>query len=122
MELSTASAQNSFELAQSTAEQNRMTQKANGLKSKSVSEAKIRESAQSFEAMFLSQMLSYMMPEMDKDNPFNGGKGEEVFKSFMTNEYANLMAKTGKTGIADMVAKEMIRIQAAQNEQAQGDL
>lgn len=119
MELSTASARNRFDVAQSTAQQQGLNQAADGLRNSHMSKEKIQETAQNFEAMFLSQMLNYMMPETDTNTPFYGGKGEEVFKSFMTNEYANLMAKTGKTGIADMVAKEMIRIQAAQSDSVQ---
>ena len=119
MELSTSAAQNRLDLAQSTAKQQGLTQTANGLKNGHMSKEKIQETAQNFEAMFLSQMLTYMMPETDTNAPFYGGKGEEVFKSFMTNEYAKLMAKTGKTGIADKVADEMIRIQEAAQAAAQ---
>lgn len=107
---STTDAQAIMSMAQQTA--NKPVANASGM-----SREKIKETAQQFESMFLSQMLSYMMPKMDTDNPFNGGKGEEVFKSFMTNEYASIMAKTGKTGISQMVEREMIRMQEAAQQQ-----
>ncbi|HRQ61624.1 MAG TPA: rod-binding protein [Alphaproteobacteria bacterium] len=42
---------------------------------------------------------------------FGGGKGEEVFKSLLLQEYGKLTAKTGKIGIADAVQNELIKLQ-----------
>lgn len=77
----------------------------------------IRETAEDFEAMFLSQMLSHMYTDIDPNNPYGGGgKGEEVFRSLMVNEYGKLIVKAGGVGLADMVEKEMIHMQEmAQN-------
>lgn len=78
---------------------------------------KVRETAQQFEAMFVSQMLSHMYTDINpNNNPYGGGKGEEVFRSLMIDEYGKMISKTGRLGIADMVEKEMLRMQEmAQN-------
>ncbi|MCB1556217.1 MAG: rod-binding protein [Alphaproteobacteria bacterium] len=75
---------------------------------------KIDEAAQEFEAMFVSEMLKPMFEGvMEPDPMFGGGKGEEIFKSLMLDEYGKLIAKSGGIGIAEQVKAEMIRIQEA---------
>jgi flagellar protein FlgJ len=45
-------------------------------------------------------------------NPvFGGGKGEEVFKGFLLEEYGKSLSKAGGIGLADNVKQEMIRMQ-----------
>jgi peptidoglycan hydrolase FlgJ len=73
--------------------------------------AKVREAAQQFEASFLSQMLSHMFEGVGEDPMFGGGKGEEVFKSFLVDEYGKSVARAGGLGLADAVQKEMLRMQ-----------
>lgn len=91
------------------AAQNRKTE---NIKHVSAEKSHIRKTAEDFEAMFLSQMLSYMYTDIDPNNPMGGGgKGEEVFRSLMINEYGKLMVKAGGLGIADSVESEMIRMQ-----------
>lgn len=72
----------------------------------------IEESAQEFEAMFLSEMLKPMFEGvMEPDSVFGGGKGEEVFSGMMLQEYGKLIAQRGGVGLADQVKAEMIRLQ-----------
>lgn len=80
---------------------------ANG---KSQSE-KIAEAAQEFEAVFLSEMMKPMFEGIETAAPFGGGKGEEIFQSFLVQEYGKIMAQTGKIGIADHVQQELINLQ-----------
>lgn len=65
-------------------------------------EAASRKAAESFEAAFLAEMLRYTgvnaMP-----SGFGGGAGEEAFSSFLTNEYARLLAERGGIGISEQV-------------------
>ena len=73
--------------------------------------SQIDKAAEEFEAVFLSQMLSHMFEGVRADGPFGGGKAEEMFRSFMLQEYGKVMAATGGVGLADMVKREMIRAQ-----------
>ncbi|MCB9988732.1 MAG: rod-binding protein [Rhodospirillales bacterium] len=73
---------------------------------------KIEEAAQEFEAVFLSEMLKPMFEgTMEPDPMFGGGKGEEIFKGMMLQEYGKMLADKGGVGIAEHVKAELIRIQ-----------
>ena len=72
---------------------------------------KAREAAQDFEAFFLSQMLQPMFAGISTDGPANGGEAEEMWRSFQVDEYGKAFARAGGIGIADMVFREMIRMQ-----------
>lgn len=70
-----------------------------------------REAAESFEAFFISQMLSNMFAGVETDPLFGGGQGETVFRSLMIDEYGKSVASAGGMGIADSVMQEIIRLQ-----------
>ena len=70
-----------------------------------------REAAESFEAFFISQMLSDMFAGVETDPLFGGGPGETVFRSLMIDEYGKSVAKTGGVGIAESVLQEIVRLQ-----------
>ena len=74
----------------------------------------IEKAAKEFEAVFLSEMLKPMFEGTEIDPPFGGGKGEEIFRGFMIQEYGKLMTERGGIGIAEHVKAEMIRIQESQ--------
>jgi peptidoglycan hydrolase FlgJ len=71
----------------------------------------IEKTAQDFEASFLSVMLAQMFQGVDTAAPFGGGHGEQMFKSFFTDAVAKQVAKSGGVGVADSVAKEMLKLQ-----------
>jgi Rod binding domain-containing protein len=73
--------------------------------------AQIDAVAKDFEAMFISEMMKPMFESIKPDARFGGGKGEEVFRGFMVEEYGKMMAETGQIGIADAVKQELIRMQ-----------
>jgi len=73
--------------------------------------AEIRESAQKFEAAFLSIMLQQMFEGVEVAAPFGGGPGESMFKSFMTEAMAKQVAQAGGIGVTDTVAREMLKLQ-----------
>lgn len=74
-------------------------------------DAQLEAAAKDFEAMFMTEMLKPMFEAMKPDPRFGGGKGEEVFRGFMLQEYGKLMADRGGIGIADAVKQELIRLQ-----------
>lgn len=75
------------------------------------SKDEVHKAAVEFEASFLSQMFQHMFEDVGKDNMFNGGAGEESFKSFMVGEYAKLTAQTGKIGLSQQVEAQMLKMQ-----------
>jgi len=76
-----------------------------------MSNAKIDQTSQDFEAMFATQMLQPMFETVHVDSQFGGGHGEEVMRSFMLQEYGKIIAKSGRLGIASQVKSEMLRVQ-----------
>ncbi len=77
---------------------------------------RMRETAQKFEASFLSQMLKPMFEGIDTDGPFGGGEAEGTWRSFMIDEMAKQTVRAGGIGLADTVVSEMIRMQAEQQQ------
>ncbi len=71
----------------------------------------IKQTAQKFEASFLSVMLGQMFEGTDVSAPFGGGPGESMFKSFLTEAMAKKMADNGGIGIASTVQREMLKMQ-----------
>ena len=72
--------------------------------------ARIKQQAQDFEAVFISQMMENMFADVDVD-PMNDGPGKDIFKSMLNDQYGKIIARSGGIGIADHVAQEMIRLQ-----------
>lgn len=70
------------------------------------------ETAKDFEAMFLSEMLRPMFDSVEVNQTFGGGRGEQVFRSFLVTEYGKSLAETGTMGIADIVKEKLIALQA----------
>jgi flagellar protein FlgJ len=79
--------------------------------------AKIRKSAESFEAMAIGQLLQPMFKTVDSSKGlFGGGSAEKTWKPMMVDEMAKMLAKKGGIGIASAVFNEMLRIQEAKHE------
>jgi Rod binding domain-containing protein len=73
--------------------------------------ARMRETAQAFEASFLSQMLKPMFEGLSTDGPFGGGQAEETWRGFMIDAMAKQTVRAGGIGLADQVMSEMLRMQ-----------
>ena len=72
------------------------------------SQAKAREAAQDFEAVFLKNMFEQMFTGMDGDGPFGGSGAGGVWRSFLTDAYAKSFAQSGGIGIAGDVYKTLL--------------
>jgi Rod binding domain-containing protein len=73
--------------------------------------SQIKQTAQKFEATFLSSMMQEMFEGVEVSAPFGGGDGEKMFKSFLTEAMAKQMSKAGGIGIAAQVQREMLKMQ-----------
>lgn len=72
----------------------------------------IEKTAKEYEGMFLAEMLSHMFSGIDVDPEFGGGKGEEMFRSLLVQEYGKKIAEGPGLGIAAKVKEVMIQAQA----------
>ena len=71
----------------------------------------IEKTAKDFESSFLSVMFTQMFKDVGAEAPFSGGHGEAAFKSFLGDAMAKQMVQHGGVGLADRVAKEMLKLQ-----------
>lgn len=71
----------------------------------------IAKTAQAFEASMISSLLGEMFKGVETSAPFGGGPGEESFRSFLTEAIAKQMAAGGGLGLADDLAREMLKMQ-----------
>jgi peptidoglycan hydrolase FlgJ len=71
---------------------------------------KARAASQDFEAVYLNTMFQQMFTGLDGDGPMGAGTGAGagVWRSFLTDEYARTVAKSGGVGIADHVYRSLI--------------
>ncbi len=74
-------------------------------------EQKAQETAVTFEAVFLSQILKSMSLGLKSDGPFGGGHSEEVFQDLLSEEMANHIARNGGIGLSESVYREILKTQ-----------
>jgi Rod binding domain-containing protein len=72
---------------------------------------KAKSAASEFESMFLNSMFEQMNTKVDGDGPFGGSGALKVWRSFLTNQYAQMYAKAGGVGIAKHVYDELLKLQ-----------
>jgi Rod binding domain-containing protein len=77
--------------------------------------ARMRETAEQFEASFLSQMFKPMFEGLKTDGIGGGGEAEGQWRSFMIDAMAKQTVRAGGIGLADQVVAQMLKMQ----EQAQ---
>lgn len=80
---------------------------------------KFDEAGHNFESMFMSQMMQFMWTDTEVNSDFGGGRGEEVWRGMLINEFGDIAGKTGGLGLADTVKTEMLRMQAEHNKAMQ---
>jgi Rod binding domain-containing protein len=76
-----------------------------------VLDAEVRQAAEEFEAVFISQMLAPMFEGLESDGLFGGGPGEDIYRSILVEEYGKSIARAGGIGLADAIQREIIRLQ-----------
>ncbi len=70
-----------------------------------------RRVAEEFEAFFLSQALQPMFANINAEEPFGGGPGEDIWRSMQVDEYGKAFARAGGIGIAEAVLREILKMQ-----------
>ncbi len=75
--------------------------------------ARIRETAEAFEASFLAQMLKPMFAGLSTEAPFGGGEAEGTWRGFLVEAMAKQTVRGGGIGLADQVVAQMLKMQEA---------
>ncbi|HLZ00713.1 MAG TPA: flagellar assembly peptidoglycan hydrolase FlgJ [Bradyrhizobium sp.] len=75
-------------------------------------QAKAKSVATNFEAMFLNSMFSEMTAGLKGEGPFGSTQGTGVWRSMLTEQYAQSFARAGGVGIASEVYRTLILQQA----------
>lgn len=75
--------------------------------------ARMRETAENFEATFLAQMMKPMFEGLSTEAPFGGGEAESTWRSFMIEAMAKQTVRAGGIGLADQVVAQMLKMQEA---------
>ena len=70
-----------------------------------------RKSAQDFEAVFVSQMVSHMFAGIKEDEMFGGGQAGDMYRSMLNEEYGRAIAKSGGIGVANQVMQQILKMQ-----------
>ena len=73
--------------------------------------ARIKASAEDFEAFFVTKSFEEMYGDLSSDPLFGGGEAENIFRSFLLQEYGKQVAKAGGVGVSDMVQKQLLQLQ-----------
>ena len=72
--------------------------------------AKLREAAQSFEAVFAGMLLQSLRATMNKSELFHGGRGEEMFTGLLDQALAQTSSLRSRgLGIAEMIVRQYAR-------------
>lgn len=74
---------------------------------------RMRAVAEDFEAVFVSEMIRPMFENIEAEEPFGGGPGEDIWRNLQIDEYGKAISKAGGVGIADAVLDQLIRMQEA---------
>ena len=70
-------------------------------------DAKLREAANDFEAIFIQQMLKTMRKTSFESDLLPKSEGEKVFQSLLDEQYAQITAKSGSLGFGEMIYQQL---------------
>ena len=73
--------------------------------------AKIRDTAKSFEAQLITQMLQPMFDGLSTESPFSGGQSEGTYRTFMLDAFGKQMSRAGGIGVSSSIEREMLKMQ-----------
>lgn len=73
--------------------------------------ARMRETAEAFEASFMAQMLKPMFEGLSTEAPFGGGEAERTWRGFLVEAMAKQTVRAGGIGLTDQVIAQMLKMQ-----------
>jgi Rod binding domain-containing protein len=78
---------------------------------KAKTEAEADKVAKDFESLFIKEFMGAMFEGVKTDGPFDGGPGEQIFRSMMLDQYSKSIAQQGGFGLADAVKRQLLAAQ-----------
>ncbi|TCR63408.1 rod-binding protein [Bosea sp. BK604] len=74
--------------------------------------AKAKKQADDFESMFLEQMTERLFSTTDTEGPMGeNGTGGGIYRSMMTQQYAQQMQRAGGIGLSDQIMRSLLQVQ-----------
>ena len=73
--------------------------------------AKIKQLSRDFEAIFVGIMLKSMRQAVPKSGFLDGGNAEDLYRSMLDAEYAQIMSQQQQTGLAKNIEEFLLRAQ-----------
>jgi peptidoglycan hydrolase FlgJ len=73
--------------------------------------AKAKSASEQFESMFLNSMFQQMFTDVGGEGPFGGSGALKVWRSMLTDQYAESFARNGGIGIASHVYDQLLKQQ-----------
>jgi flagellar protein FlgJ len=84
----------------------------------SAHDPELMAACQSFEAVFVSQLMRVMRQGESKDKLFGGGMAEGIYREMLDDQFASEMATSGSTGIAEILYAQLEAVALAQRARA----
>lgn len=72
---------------------------------------RLKDACDSFEALFMQQMLKQMRATVPKDGMFSGGSAEQIYSEMLDAELSKEMAGSGGLGISRLLFEHMMATQ-----------
>jgi peptidoglycan hydrolase FlgJ len=69
----------------------------------------VKKVAREFESLMVNEMLKSMRATTGKDSLLSGGRGEEIYRSLLDQEYAQAIASQRTLGMAKFIEQQLIR-------------
>ena len=82
-----------------------------------LNDRRLREKCSEFESLLYSTMLQSMRKTVDKCELFYGGQAEDIFTSMLDDEYAKILSKNSRNGVAEALYQQLKRQQTPQRMQ-----
>jgi len=80
---------------------------AHGAQTRGKDAAAVKKVAGEFEALFVGMVLKSMRETVGKDPITDGGRGEELFRSLLDQEYARIITEHGGLGLSTMLEQQL---------------
>lgn len=89
--------------------QGKKLEELSGANKEKMTDEKLKQTAQDFEAVFLTQFLEILNSTVERSEEFSGGRGEEMFRSMMNEEIAKNISSSSQTsfGFAQQIYEQM---------------
>lgn len=86
-------------------------QKTYGSQASAKAPNRIDQTAEDFEAVFLTQMFEKMFEGLGKEGPLGAGEAGGAYRSMLADQYGKTIAASGGIGLAADVRRELIALQ-----------